>query len=100
MTGYEQMKKLREETLNQSIIELEHLADQNKECSHYLSEEAFKMGLKFAIREIEGTEMLFLKMMKEIKFKDPIEAEREHMNQMNTLAVLKAKLIRRYEGKP
>jgi len=100
MTGYERMKKHREMKLEQSIKELERLADAHKESSHYLSEEAFKLGLKFAIRQIEGTERLFIKAHKELPYANPKEAEREHKNQMNTLATLKHCLEKRYRGEP
>jgi len=99
-TIYEQMKQHREAVLETSVKELERLADANKDRVHYLSEEAFKLGIKFAIREIEGIEMLHIKAFKELPFADPKEAEREHKNQMNTLATLKHSLIRRYKGEP
>lgn len=100
MTGYERMKKHRQMDLEQSIDELERLADRCKDKSHYLSQEAYKLGIKFAIRQIESTEMLFIKAHKELPYANPKEAEREHNNQMNTLAMLKKCLIDRYEGKP
>ena len=100
MTGYEEMKKHRAMKLEHSIKELEWLADAHKGSSHYLSKEAFKLGLKFAIREIEGIELLYIKAHKELPYADPVDAEREHKNQMNTLATIKACLIRRYEAKP
>jgi hypothetical protein len=99
MSCYDEMKKHREMELESSIRELERLADAYKDRAHYLSVEAFKMGLKYAIRQIEGTEMLYVKAHKEIPYSKPKEAEREHKNQMNTLACLKHCLIRRYEGK-
>lgn len=99
-TGYEMMKRIRAERLEQSIRELENLADKHKGSSHYLSEESFKLGLKFAIREIEGTELLSIKAHNELPYSNPKEAKREHDNQMNTLAVLKRTLVKRYEGKP
>ena len=100
MTGYERMKKHREQDLEHSTRELERLADAHKGSSHYLSQEAYKLGLKYAIRQIEGTEMLLMKALKEIPYANPKEAERENQNQMNILGNLKACLIRRYEGKP
>lgn len=98
--GYKEMMKHREMDLEQSIVELERLADAHKGSSHYLSQEAYKFGLKFAIRQIEGTEMLYIKAHKELSYSNPKEAEREHKNQMNTLAMLKKILVDRYEGKP
>lgn len=100
MTLHEQIKKHRADTLETSVRELERLADSNEDRAHYLAEEAFKLGLKFALRAIEGSEMLHCKMMKEIKFSNPTEAEREHKNLMNTLASIKQSLINRYAGKP
>ena len=99
LTGYEMMKKHRSDKLELSIKELEWLADENKDRVHYLSEQAFRLGLKFAIREIEGTERLLIKAMNTVPYANPKEAEREHKNQMNTLAVLKSILIKRYEGR-
>lgn len=100
LTGYERMKKHREADLEYSTRELERLADNNKDRSHFLSQEAYKLGLKYAIRRIEETEMLFIKAYKELPYANPKEAEREHKNQMNTLEGLKRCLIKRYEGKP
>lgn len=100
LTGYEQMKLHRKRELEQSMLELERLANAHQGESHYLSQEAFKLGLKFAIRQIEGTEMIHQKAFNELPFSNPKEAEREHKNQMNTLAVLKKRLIDRYEEKP
>lgn len=99
-TGYELMKQHREMDLEQSLLELERLADAHKGSSHYLSQEAYKLGLKWAIRQIEGTEMLYIKAHKELPYSNPKEAEREHKNQMNTLATLKHCLEKRYRGEP
>lgn len=100
MSLYEQIKKHRERELEQSIRELERLAENHGGSTHYLTNEAYKSGIRFAIREIEGTEMLYQKAHKELPYANKEEAEREHKNQMNTLATIKAALIRRYEGKP
>ena len=100
MTGYEMMKKSRQDALEQSILELELLTEANKQSVHYVSQESYKLGLKFAIRQIEGTEALFIKAHKELPYANPKEADREHRNQMNTLAMLKKCLVNRYEGKP
>ena len=99
-TGYERMKRIRYEKLESSIRELEQLADQHAGKSHYLSQEAFKHGLMFAIRAIEDTEALHIKAMAEVPYANPKEAEREHKNQMNTLAVIKSRLINRHRGCP
>ena len=98
MNGYEMMKKHRADELETSIRELERLADAHAGSSHYLSQEAYKMGIKFAIRQIEGTEMLMIKAHKELPYANPTEAE--HGNMMRMLATLKHGLITRYEGKP
>jgi hypothetical protein len=100
MTGYERMKRSREKSLQDSILALERLADEHKDSSHFLSQESYKLGLKFAINEIEGTEQLFIKAHQKLKYSDPVEAEREHKNQMNTLATLKYRLRARYKGEP
>jgi len=99
-TGYEIIKKHRAMRLEQSQKELEALADLHGGSSHYLSQEAFKMGLKYAIRNIEETELLFIKAHKELPYSDPEGATREHNNLMNVLGNLKNTLIRRYEEKP
>ena len=100
MNGYEMMKKHRADELETSIRELERLADAHAGSSHYLSQEAYKMGIKFAIRQIEATEMLMIKAHKELPYANPKEAEREHGNMMRMLATLKHGLITRYESKP
>ena len=99
MTGYEMIKKHREDALEQSVKELERLAEAHKDAVHYLSQEAYKMGIKFAIREIEGTEMLMLKAHKELPYSNPKEAEREHGNTMRLLATIKNGLMARLAGK-
>lgn len=38
--------------------------------------------------------------MEELPFSNPKEAQREHENLMNVLAVLKRTLVNRYEAKP
>ena len=100
MTGYEMIKKHRADELETSIRELERLADTHAGSSHYLLHEAYKLGIKFAIRKIEGTEALMIKAHKEVPYANPTEAEREHGNMMRILATLKYSLITRYEGKP
>lgn len=100
MTIYEAVKLNRVMRLDQSIRELEALADLHGGSSHYLSEQSFKLGLKYAIRNIEETELLHIKAMKELPFSNPKEAQREHENLMNVLAVLKRTLVNRYEAKP
>jgi hypothetical protein len=100
MSSYEQMKQHRKSELENSIKMLERLAEANQQRVHFLSQESYKLGLKFAIREIEGTEMLFIKAHRERPYANPIEAEREHKNLMNVLMMLKKSLIDRYEGRP
>lgn len=99
-TGYEMMKRIRAEKLETSICELERLAEAHKDTAHFLSEESFKLGLQFAIREIEGTEMLMIKAHTELPYSNPKEAEREHKNLMNILGGIKYRLKKRYEGQP
>ena len=99
MTGYEMIKKHKEQALEQSVKELEILAEANKDRVHYLSQEAYKLGIKFAIREIEGTEMLMIKAHSELPYANPKDAEREHGNTMRLLATMKHALMARYEGK-
>lgn len=98
MTGYERMKKYRQQDFDHHIVELERLVEDHKGI--FLSRESYKLGLMFAIRQIEGTEMLHIKAHKELRYSNPQEAEREHRNQMNTLMMLKKSLTDRYEGKP
>lgn len=100
MTFSDAVRRNRQIRLEQSIRELEALADLHSGSSHYLSEQAFKLGLKYAIRNIEETELLHIKAMKELPFSNPKEAQREHENLMNVLAVLKRTLVNRYEAKP
>ena len=100
MSGYEIMKRRREAKLESSVRELESLADSIVGRNHFLSEESFKLGLKFAISEIEATERLHIKAFSELPFANPKDAEREHKNMINVLAVLKSILLKRYEGKP
>jgi lactam utilization protein B len=99
-TYYKQIKKHRKDDLEQSILYLERLANANKDRVHYLSQEAYKLGIMYAIRQIEGTELLHIKAHKELPYSNPKEAEREHKNLVSTLAVLKSILTKRYEGKP
>lgn len=98
-TGYEQMKRHQRQTAEHELFQLETLANQNGHRTHYLSQEAYKLGIKFAIRSIEGTEMLMIKAHKELPYADPVSAEREHQNTMRLLATMKAGLVRRYENK-
>lgn len=98
--SYAELKKHREMALEQSILELEILADNYKHISHFLSNESFKLGLAFAIRKIEETEFLFTKAHKELPYSNPKEAEREHKNQMNTLSNLKYTLAKRFRNEP
>ncbi len=100
MTGYEMMKKHRADDLEQSIKELERLADNNSHRVHFLSQEAYKMGIKYAIRQIEATEMLMTKAHKELPYANPKEAQREHDNLMRMLGTMKYGLENRFEGKP
>lgn len=100
MSMYEEMKKRRQMDLEHSIKELEYLADTHKDHVHFLSQECYKKGVLFAIREIEGTERLLTKAHKELPYANPEEAEREYNNQMNVLKVLKGSLINRHKGKP
>lgn len=98
-TGYEMMKRIYSEKLENSIKELERLADAHKDTSHFLSQEAYKLGIKFAIESIEGTEALMIKAHSELPYSNPKEADREHKNTMNLLGTLKYSLSKRYEGK-
>ena len=98
--GYELIKKQRAIRLERSQKQLELLANLHGGSSHYLSQEAFKMGLKYAIRNIEETELLFIKAHKELPYANTEAANREHKNLMNVLGNLKNNLIRRHEEKP
>ena len=98
--GYYEIKRQREQALELSIRELEQLADENKDRAHYLSQEAYKRGVSFAVNEIEGWERLLIKAHEGCPYSNPKEAEREHKNTMNLLATIKSKLTARFQGKP
>lgn len=99
-TGYDRVKRLRQESFNSHVSELEKLADENKDRIHYLSQEAYKCGIAFAVKEIEGWESLLIKAHEGCPYSNPKEADREHRNQMNLLATIKSKLVARFQGKP
>lgn len=80
--------------------ELEKLTYENQNRTHWLYQECYKLGVKFAIQEIEGWETLLEKAHKELPYSNPKEADREHGNKMRLLATIRSKLIARYEGKP
>lgn len=94
------MKKSREEKLIKSFTELEAIAVALSDRPLEMADVAFKLGLKFAIREIEGTEALFIKALEVVPYSDPKEAAREHYNLMNVLGTMKYTLLRRIEGRP
>jgi hypothetical protein len=99
LSSYEECKKHREMELEYSINQLNSIAKAYRDRADHVAIEAFKLGLKFGIRKIEETELLLIKAQEELTYTNPKEAEREHRNQMNTLACLKHILVKRYEGR-
>lgn len=97
-TGYEKMKRLTAEKQAANLRQLENLATNYYNDPMYIATEAFRKGLHEAVLEIEGWERLQTKAFNELPFANPSEAEREHKNTMNLLAVIKSKISKKIAG--
>jgi len=98
-TGYERMKRLEQEFVLKTKFQLNHLADNYYNDPAHIAKEAYRLAMSIAVDEIEGWENLLIKAHAETPYANPKEADREHRNTMNLLAVIKNKLRKKTELK-
>lgn len=95
MTIKERMEKNHSEYKEAIKHRIELICENFYNDPAHIATESHALAIGDAIREIEGWEILQIKARNEIPYANPIEADREHKNVMNLLAVIKSKLIKK-----
>lgn len=85
---YEKLLEYKKIDLDNSKLELKKICEHHKDNIHLLSQESYKLGIEYAMREIGGRLLIYNK------------ANKKNMHIIYILEDLKENLSRRYNGKP